>query len=82
MMDNGERKSSTKAKIFAAPTETFNTDLLELAVRVWRSSLEAELETAEGLMKHGGRLTVPCHLSLAVLLSPLLHLFQPNIPVL
>ena len=60
MMDNGERKVIYKSQnFFAAPTETFNTDLLELAVRVWRSSLEAELETVEGLMKHGGRLTVP-----------------------
>lgn len=84
MIDNGERELSTKAKrvkSYAAPTETFSTDLFEPAVSVCRSSLEAELETVEGLMKHGGHLTVPCHFSLAISLSPLLHLFQPNIPV-
>lgn len=53
----GGRELSTKA---SQPLLKLLTQIFWSAVRVWRSGLGAELETAEGLMKHGGTLTVPC----------------------
>lgn len=50
----------------------FQQGSLEPAVSVWRSGLEAELETAEGLIKH-----VACPgSSSGILISP----FLPNFP--
>ena len=79
MMDISERKLSTRGQervnIFAAPPESFSTDLCLLSV--WGGQASRLSETAEGLMKHGRHLPVPRHFSLAISLSPP---FLPNIP--